>query len=249
MSTPAFRYGSFIWRELMTNDLAASLRFYTEAFGWKANTMSMGDQPYTMFMVDQAPVAGMVQMPGQPPFWAGSISVENVDTTTHAVTAAGGKVLAGPMDIPNMGRYCMCLDPQGAAFSIWHAAQGDGDAMPPTPGYFCWEHLNASSVDDAVAFYTKTIGWQRSHFAPTGTTNFGVNGCDVASVMPTQPGMPAAWMSYVTVEDLAAARGRVERLGGAALSPEHEIPTVGTICVMRDNVGAVIGLMQPTAQH
>lgn len=250
MAAAQFRYGNVVWRELMTHDSAASTRFYTETFGWKANVMNMGTQNYTMFMMGQTPVAGMMEMPQgeMPAFWCSSISVENVDATKAAVEAAGGKTVAGPMDIPNMGRYCMFMDPQGAAFSVWHAANGDGDSAQPTAGNFCWEHLNASNVAEALAFYTKVLPWTASTFAPTGTNNFAAAGCDIASVMPTQPGQPASWLSYVVVDALADAQARVERQGGGILMPAHPVPTVGTICVMRDNVGAVIGLMEPATR-
>jgi predicted enzyme related to lactoylglutathione lyase len=34
------------------------------------------------------------------------------------VTALGGKILNPPMDIPNVGRFAVAADPQGAMFSV-----------------------------------------------------------------------------------------------------------------------------------
>ena len=41
--TKSYRSGQFVWRELMTTDAAASVRFYTEVLGWKTDMMKMPD--------------------------------------------------------------------------------------------------------------------------------------------------------------------------------------------------------------
>ncbi|MBL8609113.1 MAG: hypothetical protein JNL38_17430 [Myxococcales bacterium] len=70
---------------------------------------------------------------------------------------------------------------------------------------------------------------------------------EVASVMQAPPGAPIHWLAYVVVDGLAAARKRVEQNKGKILVPEIAVPTIGTIAVAADNVGAVIGLFEPKA--
>ena len=50
---------TFIWREIMTPDVAASKRFYGEVFGWKFDEMPMDGFTYTMIMNGETGVGGI----------------------------------------------------------------------------------------------------------------------------------------------------------------------------------------------
>ena len=67
----------------------------------------------------------------------------------------------------------------------------------------------------------------------------------VASITPAEGGAPSHWLTYVVVDDLAAARARVVNNGGTVLAEEHAVPGVGRFAVVTDNVGAVICPFQP----
>jgi predicted enzyme related to lactoylglutathione lyase len=45
------------------------------------------------------------------------VTVDDVDATARTALQLGGKVLMGPQDIPNVGRFCVIQDPQGAVIS------------------------------------------------------------------------------------------------------------------------------------
>jgi predicted enzyme related to lactoylglutathione lyase len=82
---------------------------------------------YTLFEIPGATSehaeGGMMKMPeamkGIPPFWLTYFGTEDVDGTAKKVTELGGKVVVQPMDIPNIGRFATCTDPQGAAFAVF----------------------------------------------------------------------------------------------------------------------------------
>jgi uncharacterized protein len=44
--------------------------------------------------------------------------VPDVDAAAERVKAAGGKILNGPMDVPDGDRVLNAMDPQGAAFGL-----------------------------------------------------------------------------------------------------------------------------------
>jgi predicted enzyme related to lactoylglutathione lyase len=44
--------------------------------------------------------------------------VPDVDAAAERIKAAGGKVLNGPMDVPDGDRILNAMDPQGAAFGL-----------------------------------------------------------------------------------------------------------------------------------
>lgn len=253
MTDVTYRNGQFVWREIMTKDAAASTRFYTEVLGWKTETAPMPDgQAYTMLKAGEQGVAGLMQVPdpNMPSFWTGYVSVADVEDTAKRATAAGGKILAGPMDAGGFGRFVCIQDPQGAVINGWKGSQGDGPApTQPAVGEFCWEQLNTTSPADALGFYQKLFGWTNKPFG-NGEADmkvFEAGAAQVASVMAAQPGVPAHWLSYVIVDKLASTYGRVKQHGGTVLVERIEVPTVGTIGVIQDNVGAILGVFENPA--
>jgi predicted enzyme related to lactoylglutathione lyase len=77
---------------------------------------------YSVIEVNEVEVAGLMPMPPgteeMPPTWGIYLTVDNVEETAEKVKSLGGKVLVEPMDIPDVGRFCVIQDPQGAMLSI-----------------------------------------------------------------------------------------------------------------------------------
>jgi len=109
-------HGRFVWYELITQDLEKSRAFYTELFGWTLEPW--GDQGYNMIKLGEAPIGGMMaSSPEQkiPTCWGAYVTVPDVDATATQVEKLGGKVIHPPTDIPEVGRFCVIGDRQGAA--------------------------------------------------------------------------------------------------------------------------------------
>jgi predicted enzyme related to lactoylglutathione lyase len=121
MINPMKQHGAFSWNELMTSDVAGAKSFYGEMFSWKFED-SNGDIPYTMAKIDEQDSAGLMTMPpeagGMPPMWGGYVTVDDVDASAKQAVALGGKILLDVRDIPEVGRFCVIADPQGAALSL-----------------------------------------------------------------------------------------------------------------------------------
>lgn len=129
MDEHCFKHGAFSWSELMTSDVAAAKAFYSQLFGWTTEDMSMPDMNYTVVKVADQSVGGIMATPpeaqGMPPMWGVYVTVTDVDATAKRTEELGGKVLVAPQDIPNVGRFCVIQDPQGAVISaITYRMQG-----------------------------------------------------------------------------------------------------------------------------
>ena len=59
---------------------------------------------------------------------ARDIAADDVDQFADKVKKAGGKVHRAPADIPNVGRFAVVADPQGAVFMLFKGMAG---AEPP----------------------------------------------------------------------------------------------------------------------
>lgn len=118
--------GDASWHELMTTDAAAAMTFYQEVFGWRPDeAMDMGPMgTYHMFRRPQGhgTIGGMMNKPKEmanvPPNWQIYFRVPDVDAAVERITANGGRILNGPMEVPGGDRVVNAMDPQGAAFGL-----------------------------------------------------------------------------------------------------------------------------------
>ena len=113
--------GALGWNELATNDAAQAKAFYGGLFGWQGDTQNMGIE-YTVFSGPTGMTGGMYtltpEMAGMPPSWMPYFGVEDADAAAEKASSLGAMVLKGPDDIPNVGRFALIRDPQGAMFYI-----------------------------------------------------------------------------------------------------------------------------------
>lgn len=116
-------HGTLIWNELMTPDAARAAAFYADVIGWRSETTQAPHGDYTVFLLDTDPPRGIAGAlpppePGLAPFWGVYFGVDDCDATTAHAAKLGATVHAGPMDIPEVGRFAFFTDPQGAGFYI-----------------------------------------------------------------------------------------------------------------------------------
>jgi predicted enzyme related to lactoylglutathione lyase len=114
---------SLIWTELMTGDTTKAKAFYTSLFPWNSDDMPMatGGGNYTRFKRGENGAGGMMQVPHPsiPPHWMPYFGVENCDSISAKATSLGAETIMPTQEIPNMGRFAIFKDPQGAAFAIF----------------------------------------------------------------------------------------------------------------------------------
>jgi uncharacterized protein len=128
--------GSFAWLELATSDYEAAFEFYSKLFGWTViQRMDMGPQGvYLIFGSDGVQRGGIYKMHQErssKPYWLPYAEVASADASGAAATAAGGRILVGPMDVPG-GRMVQLIDPSGAMFAV-HSAAAKAAPAPTKP--------------------------------------------------------------------------------------------------------------------
>ena len=118
--------GSHIWTELLTNDTKKAGDFYTKLFGWDREEMQMTQprpQTYTVLKQGDSSVGGLMAIPpnagAMPSAWLVYFGTRDVDATTDRIQKLGGRVIMPPTDIPEVGRFSVNQDPQGAVFALF----------------------------------------------------------------------------------------------------------------------------------
>ena len=124
---PRGTVGKFGWRELVTSDWAAAFDFYSGLFGWtRLDAIDMGEMgTYQLWTSDGGEADGGMMnappgMPG-PGHWAYYINVDSIGAAVDRLTAAGGKLILGPREVPGGTWVAQALDPQGGLFSLMSA--------------------------------------------------------------------------------------------------------------------------------
>jgi predicted enzyme related to lactoylglutathione lyase len=111
--------GSLCWTELATTDVDAARRFYAGLFGW---TFRKGGDGYVEIAAGKEYVGGILLIEKDwgpmPPAWSPYFRVADCDVTVAEAKDGGARVLFGPSDLPNVGRYALLADPQGATFAV-----------------------------------------------------------------------------------------------------------------------------------
>lgn len=245
----------FVWYELMTTDMDAAEAFYRAVIGWSAQDAGQPGMRYTIMKAGDAMVAGIMALPdevragGGKPAWFGYIGVDDVDAATQRVSRAGGIVHRAPADIPDVGRFSVVADPQGAVFMLFHPLGADGAPAPAmTPGHVGWRELYAADQPRAFDFYAGQFGWTKKDaldMGPMGVYQTFAAGGDAIGGMMTKPGaspMPA-WLFYFNVEDTATAEKRVTDNGGRVLMGPMEVPGGSWILQCMDPQGAMFALV------
>ena len=114
--------GSLSWNELVTNDVEGAKLFYGRVLGWKYVESVMSDGTiYTMAQTVNGPVGGIFAAPRElslAPHWSPYAVVMDADKAARTVVELGGTLVFPVMDAPNIGRFCVARDPQGAMFTL-----------------------------------------------------------------------------------------------------------------------------------
>jgi predicted enzyme related to lactoylglutathione lyase len=248
----------FVWYELMTSDMKAAEAFYKSVVGWNSETWQ-GAMPYTMMKVGDTGVAGLMTIPeeaakmGQPPAWVGYIYSDNVDKQADAIRKAGGKVHREPSDIPEIGRFAVMADPQGAVFMLFKP-HGEERPMPAAgaPGTFGWRELYTTDWEKGFDFYSRQFGWEKDQAMDMGAMGtyqlFKINGEQAGGIMNKPAEVPVpSWGYYINVKEINAAADRVKSAGGKVVHGPMDVPGGSKIVQCTDPQGAFFSLVAPAS--
>lgn len=249
--------GDFIWYELLTTDADAAQAFYSEMLGWSVSPSGVEGMDYRIIHVGPNPIGGMMTITsdmaahGARPAWLGYVAVADADETVAGIRQRGGKVMMGPMDLPNVGRIATVADPQHAPFYVMQPAHhGKSLAFAddcPRAGHCAWNELVTPDQPAAWDFYGELFGWSKDgemDMGPMGSYQFVRHGAVLGAMMPGTPEMgPPHWNQYFRVHDVDRAKAAIEAGGGQVVHGPHEIPGGDYAMNCVDPQGAHFGLV------
>ena len=126
MSKTKPKLDAFIcWFEIPADDIKRAQSFYSKLFGWKIKPIP-GMADYWHIDTggpDERPDGGMMvrKHPGQQ--ITNYIFVPSVNKHLTKIKKLGGEVCLPKTEVPGMGFFAVCKDPENNTFAIWEMAQ------------------------------------------------------------------------------------------------------------------------------
>lgn len=252
--------GKIIWRDLLTNDPAASQRFYSELFGWEFESVGeasnlRSNSAYTLIRHNGKLIGGMVDTMAlnnrdNISQWVVLMAVDNLDARVSAVTESGGEIVAPPTDLQARGRLALVRDAEGALLGLLETRDGDPRDSEPEIGGFLWDELWTTDVQNAGTFYNRvagltadTVDIDSDQESPPTYGLLKAGDKPRAGVLPNPlDGLDPVWVSYIRVEDPAAITAQVSGLGGRVIVEAQPRPLGGRVAFVAGPSGAGIAL-------
>ncbi len=194
--------------------------------------------------------------------WMPHIQVADVAESVRSALDLGGSELMHGRDDDGRSQWAVLLDPSGAAFGIIPVVPAE--AIPPVDGssssdatasvcHIAWLDLTVPDATTARDFYRQVVGWtvQEVEMEDAGQryTDYNMLGQDrepaagVCHARGVNTGLPAVWLLYLPVGDLAESLRRVTEEGGRVLKTTEGVDGEPTYAVIQDPVGAHLALV------
>lgn len=120
------------------------------------------------------------------------------------------------------------------------------DSVPA--GAPIWIDLSSSDQQRSQDFYSQVFGWTYQDTGPDygNYVNFSKNGTLIAGMSQNlQQGVPDTWTVYLASDNAKASAEEVLTAGGQILMEPMAVRALGTMAVVSDPSGAVVGIWEP----
>jgi len=115
-------HGAFCWADLFTTDIEIASKFYTGLFGW---TLAPGETGYLHIRNGEEFIGGIPSVEHRdaniPPHWLLYFQTDDCAASAEKARELGAKILSGPFNMENVGRFATVADPQGAVFALFQS--------------------------------------------------------------------------------------------------------------------------------
>jgi len=134
-------------------------------------------------------VAGLMRNDGSmgaPDAWSVYLATDDAASTVEKARAAGAEVVAGPMQVGDLGTMAVLVDPAGAAVGAWEAGSFEGTVDRAVDGAPAWFetliHTAATIQPGTISQRSATTAhaWARATADVRDATRSGAPGAPVA---------------------------------------------------------------------
>ena len=213
--------GKFVWRDLMSDDIPAVKKFYSELFGWTYLVNNEND--YSVILHDGKPIGGIfklknVEASHKYSQWISYISVAEMTQAVNYTKSSGGSIYREPFELPNRGTVSFIFDSQQAVLGFVKSSSGDLKDSEPIYNEWLWTELWTNNIDSSIKFYTGLFGYNEKKFDTKAENKYYVFEKEekprAGLVKIPFENVRPHWMPYIAVKDPSEIVKKVEQLGG-----------------------------------
>jgi predicted enzyme related to lactoylglutathione lyase len=222
------------------------MEFYGAVFGWEFDVGPAEYGRYTSCLLRGRRVAALSAMyePGAGCFWNVYLATPDCDRTAERARAAGGVLLAEPMDVMDQGRMAIVRDPVGAQFGLWQGRAHTGAQVVNEPGALVRNDLVTPEPGPAREFYAAVFDFTLDGNPDMPQADFTFlrrpDGHEVGGIMGA-PGSTSAWSTTFEVADTDQAVRRALDSGGSSDGPKDFL--YGRLATITDPFGAQFSII------
>ena len=264
MSAPFIpRVGGILSADIAVPEHEREVRFYSRVLTtgenplWREDLMNNRGMPIIGLGASSAEYADL------PLQWMPHIQVADVAASVERALDLSGSVLMHGKDDDGKSQWAVLLDPNGAAFGIIPVVSAE--SFPPEEdaasrdagervGCISWLDLTVSNASATRDFYRQVVGWSVQDVEMEDASEryadynmLGEDGSPAAGVCHARGvnlGLPAIWMIYLPVGDLAESLRRVREGGGKVMKATRGTDGEYAYAAIQDPVGACLALVQ-----
>ncbi len=256
--------GTPFWVDLSSPDIAASMPFYADLFGWgyeEAPPEDVGGKRYAWAKNSLGYPAGIASLDeeaiasGAMSQWSVQLLVDDIEDVTRRVGDFGGSVVEAPEKVGEYGIGAEIADPTGGRVNIWQAFQS-GPTIKHEHGAMQWCELMTPDPEAAAAFYRMLLRVKTDPMEmPDGSINSIVSTADgpvmgisalggLSDELIEKLGGPT-WIVYFNVDDVDAATERAVQSGAELPDPPWDVPGIGRMAWIYDPQRALVAVTTP----
>jgi len=249
--------GKLVWLDLETTDLTGAKRFYWGLFGWSYRDYHADGVDYSVALLDDRPVAGLVRRQilngaERGSRWLPFFSILDVDATFQRALGARAAVQSTPEDLPLRGRQGRLRDPEGAVFALVDSTSGDppDDPNPRAIGSWGSPELLARDPAEEAVFYQRVLGYSivavpaDDGFERIRLSSGSRERATVRRLPPGEAFAHAGWIGFARVFSAADTARKAVTLGGRVLAGPARETHGATGALLEDPTGAAFGVME-----
>ena len=234
--------GTPTWIDIGIPDLDRAMAFYGSLFGWDFDVGPAEFGRYTTCLLRGEPVAAM--MPnldeGATRFWWNVyLATADCDRTAERITAAGGTLVAEPMDAMEHGRMAIARDPTGAQFGLWQGYKHIGARIVNEPGALVRNDLVTPVPAPAREFYAAVFDFTLDGPADVPDYDFTFlrrpDGHEIGGILGDPGAVRSEWNTTFEVADTDAVMAAATAAGGRSGAVQDMI--YGRMATLTDPFG------------
>ena len=225
--------GAPCWVDLFTSDLDRSSAFYTELFGWTAESAGRGVRRLRQLLEGRRArrwAHEQRRSSGAPDAWSVYLATPDAEATVDAATERGSQMIVPAMAVGDLGTMAVITDPGGAAIGMWQPGRAQGlTACSTSRARLRGASCTRASTTKSVAFYRDVFKWDAHTVADSPEFRYTTYGKDDDAARrhhgreraSCPPGRRRSWFVYFGTDDAdkTLAHGRPSRVGRSCRPP------------------------------